>query len=115
MQPLLAFVITVGLMWALLIRPQQRRMRQHQSVVASLRVGDEVVTAGGIYGRVRSVDDEAMILEVAPGVELKVLRAAVSQRVTADDDDTGAVLHSDDVHNDLHSNDVVEPTREEET
>ena len=57
MQPLLAFVITVGLMWALLIRPQQRRMRQHQSVVASLRVGDEVVTAGGIYGRDRSVDD----------------------------------------------------------
>src|SRR5919199_5871110 len=86
MQPLLALLVTFLLMWALLIRPQQRRMREHQSVVSSLRTGDEVITAGGIYGRVRSVDDESMILEVAPGVELRVLRAAVSQRVIEDDD-----------------------------
>ncbi len=88
MEPLLALLVTFLLMWALLIRPQQRRMREHQLVVSSLRVGDQVITAGGIYGRVQSVDDDSMILEVAPGVELRVLRAAVSQRVN-DDDETG--------------------------
>ncbi len=86
MEPLLALVLTFGLMWVLLIRPQQRRMRQHQEIVSSLRPGDEIVTAGGIYGTVQSIDDEAMMVEVAPGVELRVLRAAVSQRVSSGDD-----------------------------
>jgi preprotein translocase subunit YajC len=105
MQPFLALLVTLLLMWALLIRPQQRRMRQHQSVVSSLRAGDEIITAGGLYGRVRSVDDESMILEVAPGVELRVLRAAVSQRVTEDDD------VADDEGTEV---DVAPPAREEE-
>ena len=82
MEPLLALLLTFALMWVLLIRPQQRRMREHQQVVASLRPGDEIVTAGGIYGTVQAIDDEAMLLRVAPGVELRVLRAAVSQRVS---------------------------------
>jgi preprotein translocase subunit YajC len=107
MQPFLALFVTLLLMWALLIRPQQRRMRQHQSVVSSLRPGDEIVTAGGIYGRVRSVDDDSMILEVAPGVELRVLRAAVSQRVTEDDDD----VPDDETATEV---DVAPPAREEE-
>jgi preprotein translocase subunit YajC len=98
MESLLALLVTFGLMWAVLIRPQQRRMRQHQAVVASLRPGDEVIAAGGIHGRVRSVDDDSMVLEVAPGVELKVLRAAVSQRLTPNDE----------------PEDRVEPTREED-
>ncbi len=110
MEPLLALLITFVLMWALLIRPQQRRMRQHQLVVSSLRAGDEIITAGGIYGRVRSVDDESMILEVAPGIELRVLRAAVSQRVTEDDD---AVLDGEE--EDVKSEGgLAPPTREEE-
>jgi preprotein translocase subunit YajC len=92
MQPLLALVVTFGLMYLLLIRPQQRRMRQHQAVVSSLRAGDEIVTAGGIYGTVVAVDEETMIVEVAPGVELRILRAAVSQRVEADDE----VVEADD-------------------
>jgi preprotein translocase subunit YajC len=81
MGPLLARLITFGLMWVLLILPQQRRMRQHQEVIASLEVGDEVVTAGGVYGTITSVDEETLAVEVAPGVVLRVLRNAVSQRI----------------------------------
>jgi len=81
MGPLLALLITFGLMWVLLILPQQRRMKQHQAVVASLRAGDEVVTAGGVYGTITSVDEETLAVEVAPGVVLRVLRSAVSQRI----------------------------------
>jgi preprotein translocase subunit YajC len=94
MGPLLALLITFGLMWALLILPQQRRMRKHQVVIASLRTGDEVVTAGGVYGTITSVDEETLAVEVAPGVVLRVLRSAVSSRVGPlddDEDDTGSV------------------------
>ncbi|MEW6152485.1 MAG: preprotein translocase subunit YajC [Actinomycetota bacterium] len=102
MEPLFALLITFGLMWALLIRPQQRRMRKHQEVVASLQPGDEIITAGGIYGRVLSVDDRSMVVEVSPGVELRVLRAAVSERVTGagdgnDGGDGGRADEADDI------------------
>jgi preprotein translocase subunit YajC len=93
MGPLLALLITFGLMWALLILPQQRRMRQHTAVISTLRVGDEVVTAGGVYGTITSVDEDTLGVEVAPGIVLRVLRNAVSQRVAPeggdeDDEDT---------------------------
>ena len=90
-------------MWVLLILPQQRRMKQHQAVVASLRVGDEVVTAGGVYGTITSVDEDTLAVEVAPGVVLRVLRSAVSQRIgpldeTDDDDDlTGPAADKDEL------------------
>ncbi|HJV09119.1 MAG TPA: preprotein translocase subunit YajC [Acidimicrobiales bacterium] len=95
MGPLLALLITFGLMWVLLILPQQRRVKQHQEVVASLQTGDEVVTAGGVYGTITSVDDETLAVEVAPGVVLRILRSAVSQRIAPyeepdEDDDADA-------------------------
>ncbi len=99
MGPLLALLITFGLMWVLLILPQQRRMKQHQAVVASLRAGDEVVTAGGVYGTITSVDEDTLAVEVAPGVVLRVLRSAVSQRVGPYDTDE-----------DDEDDDVIDPT-----
>ena len=90
MGSLLALLLTFGLMWALLILPQQRRMRQQQAMIASLRVGDEVVTAGGVYGTITSVDDDTLAVEVAPGVVLRILRNAVSQRIGPLDDDDAA-------------------------
>jgi len=92
MGPLLALLVTFGLMWLLLILPQQRRMRQHQAVIASLRAGDEVVTAGGLYGTIASINEDVLNLDVAPGVVLRVLRSAVSSRVGAIDEDEAAVM-----------------------
>ena len=107
MGPLLALLLTFGLMWVLLILPQQRRMKQHQAVVASLRAGDEVVTAGGVYGTITSVDDETLAVEVAPGVVLRVLRSAVSQRIApleeVDDDE----IDDDDVSTDSSDKDGI--------
>ncbi len=97
MGPLLALLLTFGLMWVLLILPQQRRMRQHQAVVASLRAGDEVVTAGGVYGTITSVDEDTLAVEVAPGVVLRVLRSAVSQRVGPFDDEVTDDEDDDDM------------------
>jgi preprotein translocase subunit YajC len=100
MGPLLALLLTFGLMWVLLILPQQRKMRQHQVVVASLEAGDEVVTAGGVYGTIISVDEETLAVEVAPGVVLRVLRSAVSQRIAPADGVDEDGVDDDDVIDD---------------
>ncbi len=71
----------VALVWLMLVRPQKQRARQHHDLVASLEVGDEVVTIGGIVGRVVALQEQELRLEVAPGVEVRILRGAVNSRV----------------------------------
>ncbi|MEA2703427.1 MAG: preprotein translocase subunit YajC, partial [Actinomycetota bacterium] len=86
MNALFPLIITFGLMWVLLIRPQQRRVRQHQSVVASLVVGDEVVTTGGLIGTVEEINEDVLTVSVAPGVSVKMLRSAVQNRIGGADE-----------------------------
>ena len=87
MEAFLPLLVTFGLMWVLLIRPQKRRVQMQQAVVASLRPGDEVITTAGIYGTIVSVDDDVLTVEIAPGVSLRMVRQAVSQRIGPDDDE----------------------------
>ena len=82
MEGLVFLVLMMVVFYFMLIRPQKKRADQHRSLVNSLSVGDEVVTIGGLIGRVSSLDDEAMGLEVAPGTTLRVLKTAVARRVT---------------------------------
>ena len=76
--------IFLGLMWFVLIRPQQQRVRRQQQLVASLQVGDEVVTAGGLVGRIVALDADEAHIEVAPGVVARFLRLAVNAKVNDD-------------------------------
>ena len=69
------------LMWVLLIQPQRRRQQQQARLMADLKAGDEVITVGGLYGRVQSVDDESVQLEVAPQTSVRVAKSAVATRV----------------------------------
>lgn len=80
-------LIFLGLMWFLLVRPQQQRVRRQRELVSALEVGDEVVTAGGIVGRIVVLDGDEAHIEVAPGVVLRFLRLAVNARVSDDADD----------------------------
>ncbi len=70
-------VLIFVLFYFLLIRPQQKRQKQHREMVANLKKGDEVVTAGGALGRITDVGDNFVTMEVAKGVEIKVQRHAV--------------------------------------
>lgn len=72
-----------GAMYFLMIRPQQRRRRQVETMQAGLGVGDEVVTIGGLYGTVTDLDDETVSLEIAPGVVTRYARGAISRIVTS--------------------------------
>src|ERR1700730_11898415 len=75
--------ILLILMYLVLLRPQQQRLRSQRQLVASIDVGDEIITAGGIIGRIVALTDDTASIEVADGVVIDFLRAAVSRR--ADD------------------------------
>ena len=67
----------------LMIRPQQKRVKQHQEMIAAVKKGDEVITAGGIRGRVtRVVDERELEVEIAQGVKVRVVRSTLSQVLT---------------------------------
>lgn len=83
-------VVLGAFFYFLLIRPQQRRARQQRELLASLEVGDEVITLGGLFGTVRSLDGDRVRLEVAPGVELTFVRNAIARRLGASVDRNGA-------------------------
>ena len=72
-------VLIIGIMYFLMIRPQQKRLKDHQAMIAAIRRGDTVVTSGGILGKVTKVDDQELLVEVADGVRVKVVRGTVSE------------------------------------
>ena len=74
------FIIIIAflLMWLLFVRPQRKRQTQQQQMLSDLRVGDEVLTAGGIYGTVSRLDDDAVTVEIAPKLEVRVARRAIA-------------------------------------
>jgi preprotein translocase subunit YajC len=65
----------------LLIRPQQKRSKEHRQMVSSLKKGDRIVTSGGIHGRITGIDDNTLTVEIADKVRVKVARANVSAMV----------------------------------
>ncbi|MEO6226173.1 MAG: preprotein translocase subunit YajC [Sphingomicrobium sp.] len=65
--------------YVLMIRPQQRRVKEHQAKIASVKKGDEIVTAGGIRGRVTKVSDDEAEIEIASGVKVRVVKSTLSQ------------------------------------
>ncbi len=80
-------VAIVAVFYLMLIRPQQRRAKQHQQLVSSIGTGDRVVTIGGIHGTVDSIDEDTIRIEVAPGTVITMSRASIAKRLL--DADTG--------------------------
>jgi preprotein translocase subunit YajC len=77
--PIIAIVV---LMYFLLIRPQSKRRREAQEMQSRLGPGDQVQTVGGLFGTVIAIDDEAVTVEAAPGVQLRFGRGAIARVVT---------------------------------
>jgi preprotein translocase subunit YajC len=76
---ILPMVLIFVVFYFLLIRPQQKRSKEHKAMVADLSKGDEVVTNGGVLGKITDVDDSFVNVEIAAGVNVKVQRSAISQ------------------------------------
>jgi len=75
---LIMFVILILIFYFLLIRPQMKQAKEHKKLVESLAKGDEVVTTGGLLGRVNQVGDNFVVLEIAKDIEVKVQKHSVS-------------------------------------
>jgi len=73
-------IIIVGflLIWLLFVRPQRKRQNEQREMLSELRVGDEVLTAGGIYGTISAVDENEVTVEIAPQLEVRVARRAIA-------------------------------------
>jgi preprotein translocase subunit YajC len=92
--PLTAFlplILIIGVGYFLMIRPQQRKMRAQRELLNQLEVGDEVVTAGGMFATIVDIDedDDLLTVELAPGTNVRMLRGGISRRIVDEDaDDT---------------------------
>ncbi|MEQ3624716.1 MAG: preprotein translocase subunit YajC [Celeribacter sp.] len=76
----LPLILIFAIMYFLLIRPQQKKMKEHRAMVASLRRGDEVITQGGLIGKVSKVkEDGELEVEIATGVKVRVVQSTVAQ------------------------------------
>ncbi|MEO7072577.1 MAG: preprotein translocase subunit YajC [Rhodanobacter sp.] len=79
MSMIIMMVVLFGLMYFMMIRPQMKRQKEHRAMVAALARGDEVVTTGGIAGRVEEVGETFMTVEIAANVKVKVQKGSVQQ------------------------------------
>jgi preprotein translocase subunit YajC len=75
-------ILALGAMWLIVIRPQRRKQKLKQSMQSDLAVGDEVLTAGGVYGTVTQVGDDEVRVEIAPNVEVRLARRAIAAQLT---------------------------------
>ncbi len=74
---LLPLLVLFALMYFMMIRPQQQQAKKRQTMLNAMKVGDEVVTIGGLHGVIQAIDDAVVMVKVAPNVELKFNRSAV--------------------------------------
>ena len=81
---LLPLVLVFAIFYFLLIRPQQTKMKQHRTMLENLKKGDQVVTAGGIVGKIAKIEqsDNQLLVEIAPNVQVKVIRQTVADLLT---------------------------------
>ena len=85
-------------MWLLLIRPQRQQQRRHTAMLDALKVGDEVITSGGIYGDVTGVETDRVTLEIAEDVEIEVAKRAIATVIPPEDaEDEGEIAECDEL------------------
>lgn len=76
---IMPFLLIIPIFYFLLIRPQQRRMKAHRDMIAAVKKGDTVVTAGGMIGKVAKVTDDEVEVELAPGTKFRVVKGTLSE------------------------------------
>jgi preprotein translocase subunit YajC len=87
MEPLIFIAILVALLWLLVLRPQRRRASDHTSMIGNLSENDEIVTAGGLYGRILRIDDDVLTVEIAPETTVRIARGAIAGVITEKEED----------------------------
>jgi preprotein translocase subunit YajC len=115
MIPLLIIVALLGLMWALMIRPQRRKQQEQAHMLSDLAIGDEILTAGGIYGTVDAIDSDEVSVEIAPGTKIRVAKRAVAAVIPdEEEEEEESDVEAHDDEQEAAENSVENPTSAEE-
>ena len=98
----LVIIVAFLLLWLIVVRPQRKKQNRQQQMLSDLRVGDEVLTAGGIYGTVSRLEEDQVTVEIAPKTEVRVARRAIAGVTRApepgEDEDGGGEAPEDGDH-----------------
>jgi preprotein translocase subunit YajC len=98
---LIIMALVLGVMYVLMIRPQRQRQAQQQSMIGGADVGDDVLTTGGIYGTITEVEDDDVVVEIAPGITVHMTRRGIAAVLPPEDvgeDDAEEGPEDDDEH-----------------
>jgi len=107
---LIIMVAMFALLWIFLLLPQQRRAKEHRTMLTQLQVGDEVLTAAGMYGSITEFDGQTVFLAVSDNLEVKVTRESIAERVVYADP---AELDAADASDDPDDNATVQDTTDD--
>lgn len=80
--------LLIAIFYFMLIRPQKKRVEDHRKLVASVGPGDDIITMTGLYGTVRTIGDDDVEVEIAPGTTVRLLKSAIGRRVIEDQQDS---------------------------
>jgi preprotein translocase subunit YajC len=83
--------LLIGLFYFMLIRPQKKRVEAHRNLLESTRIGDEIVTIGGMHGVIRGMGEDDVEVEIAPGTVVRFVKSAIARRVTQDEEEDEAI------------------------
>jgi preprotein translocase subunit YajC len=86
MSTLIFVAVLAAIMYFIMIRPQQKQLKTHRELIAGLKKGDEVVTQGGMLGKIYLVSERTVTLEIANGVRIRVLKTSIAAKGTVADD-----------------------------
>ncbi len=107
----LIIIALLGVLWAVMIRPQRRKQAVQQQMLSDLAIGDEILTAGGIYGTIDAIDADEVSGEIAPGTKIRIAKRAVAAVIPEEEEDEEE--EAEDVHEEAEGS-VENPTSAEE-
>ena len=93
---LVFLALLIGIFYFMLIRPQKRQAEQRRQLIESIEPGDDVITIGGMHGSVRSIDEDDVELEIAPGIVVTYVKSAVARKVYDEVDEDEALAEATD-------------------
>src|SRR5262245_39928072 len=107
-------VLLLGVMYVLMIRPQRKRQQDHQSMIDSCGVGEDVLTTGGIYGTVTHVEGDDLVVEIADGITVHMTRRGIAAVLPPEEEEEDEVVEADEVEDFVDDADEGSITVDEE-
>ena len=114
MEFLVVMVLLLGVMYVLMIRPQRKRQQDHQSMIDSCGVGEDVLTTGGIYGTVTHAEGDDLVVEIADGLTVHMTRRGIAAVLPPEEEEEDEVVEDDELDEAMEDADEGSITVDEE-